>query len=177
MTRAALVVATLLLGTLLAGCASGGGEPAGGPGGMVVSIPRLGVSSDLVPLGLNPDRTMQVPPADQAQRAGWYDQGPLPGDDGPAVLVGQCNSAGRDGVFGTIAELREGDKITIRRGGRDLSFTVNRQRSASKDRFPTAEVYSDTAYPELRLITCGGELDRAARTYESNVIVFATLDV
>ena len=45
-----------------------------------------------------------------------------------------------------------------------------------KERFPTAQVYSDTRGPEIRLVTCGGDLDRQASSYLSNVIAYGTLD-
>ena len=43
----------------------------------------------------------------------------------------------------------------------------------AKDAFPTHEVYGPTPGAELRLITCGGEFDRAARSYRDNVVVYA----
>ena len=44
-----------------------------------------------------------------------------------------------------------------------------------KAAFPGAEVYSPTAGPELRLITCGGAFDRTARSYLDDVVVYAAL--
>ena len=58
---------------------------------------------------------------------------------------------------------------------------VSASRGVSTDRrgrcerlFPTAAVYSDTTDPELRLITCGGTLDRSAHNYLGQTIVYAT---
>jgi hypothetical protein len=42
-----------------------------------------------------------------------------------------------------------------------------------KNEFPTEAVYGPTPDAELRLITCGGTFDRAARSYRDNVIVYA----
>ncbi|CAM3619062.1 hypothetical protein KIPE111705_17105 [Kibdelosporangium persicum] len=36
-------------------------------------------------------------------------------------------------------------------------------------------MYGDTTNPELRLITCGGEFDKTAKSYQDNIIVFAML--
>ena len=44
-----------------------------------------------------------------------------------------------------------------------------------KAQFPTAAVYAPTPRPELRLITCGGRFDRAARNYVDNVVVEAVV--
>jgi hypothetical protein len=34
-------------------------------------------------------------------------------------------------------------------------------------------VYSPTPFAELRLVTCGGTFDRAARSYRDNIVVYA----
>lgn len=151
--------------------------PAAPTPGLAVQIDRIGAASSLVPLGLNPDRTVQVPPVDQPGQAGWYEYGPRPGDVGPAVLLGHVNGDGRPGVFSRLAELRPGDRVTVRRDGRALTFVVDRVEQVSKAAFPTARVYGDTPGPELRLITCGGALDRSARRYLGQVIAFARLAV
>jgi hypothetical protein len=44
-----------------------------------------------------------------------------------------------------------------------------------KDAFPTERVYGDIDHAGLRLITCGGAFDRAARSYRDNVVVYAGL--
>ncbi len=59
--------------------------------------------------------------------------------------------------------------------GRQPVFAVDRVERHPKDDFPTIEVYGNTDDPQLRLITCGGAFDSGARSYEDNVIVFATL--
>ncbi len=59
--------------------------------------------------------------------------------------------------------------------GSRAGFVVIRVERVPKAEFPTAAVYGDTAGPELRLITCGGVFDRAARSYRDNVIVYAVL--
>ena len=60
-----------------------------------VRIPALGVDSPLVHLGVAPDRTIEVP-ADYGT-AGWFAQGPRPGQPGPAVILGHIDSkAGPD---------------------------------------------------------------------------------
>ncbi|NEA38308.1 class F sortase, partial [Streptomyces sp. SID11385] len=48
-------------------------------------VPAAGVDTSLTPLGLAPDRTVEVPPLVAHDVAGWYENGPLPGERGPAV--------------------------------------------------------------------------------------------
>ena len=137
-----------------------------------ISVPRLGIRSSLVDLHKNPDGSLQVP-RDYA-RAGWWADGPRPGDSAPAVVVGHVDSQDGPGVFYRLAELRPGDQVQVRRAdGRTVVFVVQRVQSAAKRTFPTAAVYSGRQ-PALRLITCGGEFDRSTGHYLSNTIVFAT---
>jgi hypothetical protein len=44
-----------------------------------------------------------------------------------------------------------------------------------KDDFPDERVYGDTGRAEVRLITCAGDYDSAAKDYTDNLVVFAHL--
>jgi hypothetical protein len=48
-------------------------------------------------------------------------------------------------------------------------------RRVPKNRFPTALVYGPQPVPVLRLITCTGRFDLAARSYQDNLVVSAYL--
>jgi hypothetical protein len=52
---------------------------------------------------------------------------------------------------------------------------VTRTEQYPKSRFPSQEVYGDTDGAELRLITCGGSFDQAARSYRDNLVVYARM--
>ncbi|HEX2134216.1 MAG TPA: class F sortase [Actinophytocola sp.] len=146
---------------------SGAGVP------VEVRIPAIGATSSLMPLGLNPDRTVEVPPVDEPMRAGWFTGGPAPGEPGPAVLLGHVNGGGRPGIFARLAELEPGDEVLVRRTDDTVRFTVRRVDQVPKTEFPADAVYGDTPGPELRLITCGGAFDEDAGSYRDNVIVYA----
>jgi sortase (surface protein transpeptidase) len=186
-TRAAVAALTMLVVAFLAGCGTATGRtpepvaatPAAPPAAIApasVEVPRLGITSSLVPLGLNPDGTIAVPSLDEPMQASWYSEGPAPGEVGPAVVLGHVDARGEPGIFHRLREVAEGDEITIGRAdGTALRFVVTRVAQVAKAEFPTAEVYGPTAEPQLRLITCGGSFDRAAGHYRDNVIVFARL--
>jgi len=142
-----------------------------------VALPSIGVTSDLMRLGLNDDGTVQVPPLEADDRAGWYERGPAPGAIGPAVLLGHVDSAEYGpGIFFDLGAVRAGDSVEVARAdGSVAEFVVDRVEVHPKDEFPTIEVYGNTDDAELRLITCGGDFDSAVRSYEDNIIVFATL--
>ncbi|MEC3981578.1 class F sortase [Amycolatopsis sp. H20-H5] len=141
-----------------------------------VDIPKIGAHSSLVPLGLNADNSVQVPPVSQPLQAGWYVNGPTPGEVGPAVILGHVDGNKQRGIFFRLKELAPGDRIAVaRKDGKTADFVVTKVDKVPKDTFPTDAVYGDTADAQLRLITCGGVFDRASHNYLDNIIVYAQL--
>ena len=139
-----------------------------------VRIPAIGVDSRLIPLGLNPDNTLQVP--QDFGVAGWYTGRPVPGEIGPSVVVGHVDSKSGPAVFYRLEDLQPGAIIEVAcSDGTVAKFSVVAKEQHDKDAFPTARVYDPTDSPELRLITCGGNFDRSIGHYNDNVVVFAVL--
>lgn len=136
-----------------------------------VVIPAIDVDSELVPLGLNDDQSMEVP---NFGLAGWYEPGPRPGARGPAVIAAHVDSVNGPDVFFRLKELSAGDEITVKHAdGTDTTFVVRRSEQQLKEDLPVDRIWSDTEEVALRLITCGGNFDPEARSYKSNVIVYA----
>ena len=143
-----------------------------------LAIPAIGVHTSLIELGLNPDRTLQVPPLTQAgvKEAGWYDRGPAPGQSGPAVIAGHVDSYQGPGVFFRLGALRPGEQIEVTRAdGTVARFRIDAVDQYSKDKFPTDQVYGPVSYAGLRLITCGGQFDYQTHHYRSNIVVYAVM--
>ena len=137
-----------------------------------VTVERVGIDSALTTLRVQADGTLQVP-AD-AERVGFYRAGTLPGDVGPAVLVGHVDSYEGAGVFYRLRELQPGDRVSVARvDGSTVEFEVYGLETVPKSGFPTERVYGATPTPELRLITCGGGFDETSRSYTDNVVVYA----
>jgi Sortase domain len=139
-----------------------------------LAIPAIGVATPLVRLGRERDGSMQVP-ADFA-RAGWFAEGPSPGQVGPAVIAGHVDSGTGPAVFFRLRELRPGDTVRVELAdGAGLRFVVEQARRFPKASFPTAEVFGPAPWAALRLVTCGGDFDRARGSYRDNLVVFARL--
>jgi Sortase domain len=139
-----------------------------------LTIPAIGVATPLVRLGRERDGSMQVP-TDFA-RAGWFAEGPTPGQVGPAVIAGHVDSKTGPAVFYRLRELRAGDTVQVERAdGARLRFVIEQTRSFPKASFPTAEVFGPAPWAALRLVTCGGTFDRARGSYRDNLVVFARL--
>lgn len=142
-----------------------------------IEVPALSVSAPVMRLGLASDGTVQVPPLDQPRLTGWYDNGPTPGQRGPAVVLGHVDSAasGR-AVFYDLGRLRPGATVDIqRKDGTIAVFRIDSVERFSKNDFPTQRVYGDVDYAAIRLITCGGAFDRATGHYVDNIIAFGHL--
>ena len=138
-----------------------------------LTIPLIGVKTNLITLGLAQGGVMQVPSSTTV--AGWYTGSPRPGSIGSAIIVGHIDSESGPGVFYRLRELRSGDDVFVKRAdGTTAEFRVTSVQTYLKDQFPTGQVYGPTPDAELRLITCGGAFDPATHHYLSNIVVYAT---
>lgn len=148
-------------------------KPASAP--VRVRIPAAGVdASPLLSLGLAADGTVEVPSVADGDKIGWYDKGVTPGETGPAVLIGHFDTARGPAVLKDVSKVRIGDEVTVsRKDGSTAVFRVRELQQVDKQRFPTDKVYGDTARPELRVITCGGEITDGHRP--DNIILYADL--
>ncbi|MFG3711087.1 class F sortase [Micromonospora sp. NPDC047730] len=141
-----------------------------------ITIDPIDVRAPVHDVGIAPDGSIGVPDAARAQEAGWYDQGPTPGQYGPAVIVGHVDTSTGPAVFHKLRDLREGDPIEITRADRSVAvFEVDTVERFGKERLPVDEVFGDFSRPRLRLITCGGRWVGGETGYADNVVVFASL--
>lgn len=141
-------------------------------------VPAIGIKASIIALGRNADGTIQVPSLDDPNaEPGWYENSPSPGTLGPAIILGHIDSRqSGPGVFYSLSDLKQGDAVDVARAdGTVAMFTIDAVQTVPKSSFPTLEVYGNLNHAGLRLISCGGEFDPDALSYESNVIVFASL--
>ncbi|MHC5797865.1 sortase domain-containing protein [Lacisediminihabitans sp. FW035] len=139
-----------------------------------VSIPDIGVSSDVELLTLNSTGAL-LPPVD-FNKAGWYSGGVVPGQVGPAIIAGHIDSITAPAVFANLHTVTPGMKILVSLSdGRTLTFEADRSEVAPKTQFPSSAVYGTVPTPQLRVITCDGTFNPATGHYDDNLVVFATL--
>jgi sortase (surface protein transpeptidase) len=144
---------------------------------MRLDIPAIGLHAGVVGRGLR-DGTVDPPPFDTPDVAGWYRGGPAPGAPGAAIIVGHVDTPTRAAVFYRLPALRPGARVDITRADHTVAeFTAYAVTTVPKSRFDPALVfgYDSTGRPDLRLITCGGPFDQATQTYSANIVVSATL--
>lgn len=141
---------------------------------VTLRIPTIAVSTSLSELGLNPDRTVQVPT--DFQQPGWFKLGPTPGQMGSAVILGHVDSYQGPAVFYRLRSLQEGDPVEVGlTDGRVAEFVVTAVATYLKSDFPAEAVYAPHGFSALQLVTCGGRFDTQTRSYLSNVVVYTSL--
>lgn len=149
------------------------------PRPMTLWIPDLDIDEPLVELRRDAAGVLVPSPVTQPEVVGWYAEGVLPGEVGPAVIAGHVSGRPEGatesvpGVFARLAELEPGSRVVVTRNGEELAFEVYERASFRKDDFPVELVYGDTDVPEIRLVTCTGRFDPVAHSYEDNLVVRA----
>ncbi len=144
---------------------------------VLVHIPAIGVTSELLHLGVDAAGAIQVPSlSTEASEAAWYKYSVTPGQIGASVIEGHVDSYAGPAVFFRLGALRPGDRIDVTLADRVTAvFRVTGVREYLKSRFPANVIYGRTAYAALRLITCGGAFDYSTGHYLSSTVVYALL--
>jgi sortase (surface protein transpeptidase) len=186
------LAATLLLSVSVAGCGSSTTptpvaaaaastsvpitQPFKGLRPTSVSIPKIGAESSLLAVAVTVDGSISVPSVKTPMQAAWYRLSPVPGEVGPAVILGHVDGDKKPGIFYKLKDLVPGDEVDVDRSdGKKLKFVVDHLVQIPKDQFPRDAVYGNSTKPELRLITCGGVFDHAEHSYVDNIVVYANL--
>ncbi|KQY56646.1 MULTISPECIES: class F sortase [unclassified Nocardioides] len=144
---------------------------------ITLTVPKIGVDSEVITVGTADDGTLEVPqPGPDLDKAAWFDKSPTPGQPGPSIIEGHVSTEEGASVFLDLGRLRPGDKVTVdREDGTRATFTVYALRTFDKDRFPTKLVYGgDLSTPTLRLITCSN-FDPNVGHHTGNLVVFSKL--
>lgn len=138
-----------------------------------IRVPSVDIDAAVGPLFV--DGNGVLPPPASYDETGWWHDGPEPGEAGPAVVAGHVDSVEGPAVFFRLNEIEPGARILVDRAdGSTAVFVAQQIERHAKDDFPTAAVYGPSADSRLRLVTCGGAFNNTARSYDDNVIVFAT---
>lgn len=136
-------------------------------------IPRIGVDAAVEHVGLTEDGDMASPAA--WENAGWYRNGPRPGEEGNAVIDGHLDSYTGTAVFWDLRELRPGDEVEVEGDdGIIRVFRVTGSRSyAANDPSARVEIFGDADGVRLNLITCEGAW--STEGYSERLVVFTEL--
>ncbi|MER5544157.1 class F sortase [Streptomyces sp. NPDC001118] len=140
-------------------------------------IPKISVDAPFTTLAMDASGTLKPPPAGDTNLVGWYSEGVSPGEIGTAIIAGHLDTTTSPAVFANLDDLTAGDEFTVQRAdGRDADFVVDDAETYAKDNFPSNRVFGDAQRAEVRLITCAGPYDKAAKDYTNNLVVYAHLE-
>ena len=145
-------------------------SPVAAPARVIVAA--LGIDGPVIPVGVNADSQLDVPP--DARTLVWYRYGPSPGGPGSAVIAGHLNWRGATGIFARLAEMPVGATITVvYDDGSQRDFIASTVELVPKPAVSVNGTFAREGERLLRLITCGGEFEKEVRSYRSNVVVTA----
>jgi len=141
-----------------------------------LKIAKIKVNATLEQVGLTPDGAVGVPKG--PYNAAWFNQSPLPGDAGNAVITGHYGvwKNGKPTVFNNLYKLRPGDKILVKNNkGVTLTFIVRKLQTYGDNDDASDVFISSDGKAHLNIITCQGAWNRTTKSYPKRLVVFADL--
>jgi sortase A len=136
-----------------------------------LKIPKLGVDTAILYMGLTSTGDMEVP-AD-LKNVGWYKYGPHPGDSGSAVIAGHLEGYKDKGVFIALDTLVPGDIVTVvDDAGISRNFAVRESHSYDQHDRPSKIFNTNDKLAHLNLITCTGIWHESEKRYSQRLVVF-----
>ncbi|WP_052890437.1 class F sortase [Thermogemmatispora carboxidivorans] len=140
-------------------------------------IPAIGVAAPVERVGLGADGTLATPQQHPWDDVGWYGFGPLPGQQGSAVIAGHLDRpGGYPAVFWNLHLLRPGTALTVvdERGQR-WHFRVTAVASYPPARAPLFHIFADRSGRYLNLITCAGTWIPSEHQTTERLVVYSVL--
>ncbi|MDE8647470.1 class F sortase [Rhodococcus qingshengii] len=111
----------------------------------------------------------------------WWSDGPAPGSDGMAVVLGHATFGGTAGVFNDLDALRPGDAVFVDRSeGPPAEFRVRKALTGvpkADAAALNAVLNAEDGHAGIALITCGGGFDKEKGASPANTVVIADLRV
>jgi LPXTG-site transpeptidase (sortase) family protein len=135
-----------------------------------LSISSIGLTSPIVPVGVNAKGEMDVP-SGKTNQVGWYKSGTTPGYVGSAVLDAHVFAA-----FKNLDQVQTGDDVYVTtQGGQQLHFKVYETKTDSIADVPLDRLFNAADGEYLNLITCAGAWSPELDTYTERFVVYAKL--
>lgn len=173
---AASIAALALLGISPPALAGSGGAAAGIPEirPVELSVPAIGIDAAVQDVGMATDGSMDVP--DNFTDVAWFSPGYEPGDFGHAVFDGHVSNVDSAAVFFNVEDLETGASIYVTGDdGTTLRFEVTDLEFYPLDNTPMDQIFGASDWPEVVLITCGGDWHPDVHLFDQRVVVYASL--
>ena len=141
----------------------------------LLSIPKIGLSTNVVSVGLDSTNAMDVP--NNFVDVGWYNLGAMPGQFGSTVLDGHSDDFhGNPAVFYYLDTLQKGDQIYVTdQNGKQYTYTVTDNVVYPENALPLQYIFASNDAVRLNLITCHGQWDNSIQTYNQRTVIYSVL--
>lgn len=140
----------------------------------LLSVPDADVRAEVVPVGLAPDGSLEIP--EDPAVLGWWSSGAVPGStEGATVVAAHIDAAGAGtGPMLRLVDAPMGTAVDVTTtAGASVTYRVVERRSYPKADGLPRDLFAADGAPRLVLITCGGAFDRASRHYVDNIVIVA----
>jgi LPXTG-site transpeptidase (sortase) family protein len=141
--------------------------------GMRLQIPSINLDAPVDQLG--PDAQGHLTAPTKWDDTGWYRDGPRPGQDGVALIMGHVDSNVGPAVFWNLHKVPVGASVVVNDNGRQLEFRVTDSRSFPETQPPLGDIFSTDPPSRLALLTCSGDFNPLTHRYNDRLMVTAQL--
>jgi sortase (surface protein transpeptidase) len=137
-----------------------------------VAISSIDAELSVVPTGVTADGLMEIPADPRV--AGWYRYGPDPlSESGAVVVSAHIDSKERVGPLARLGQVSPGDEVVVTTADEEVRYVIERVDSYPKTVIDLDAVFTRDGAPRLHIVTCGGEWDASAGSYEDNIVAVA----
>lgn len=138
-----------------------------------ITVPSLNIDAAVEPVGRKADGTMGTPSS--FSTVAWYSIGSKPGGPGNAVFAGHVNNAlTTSGVFADLSKIKFGARIELAaQDGTRIAYAVTSIEEYPADSAPAEAIFATEGPSQIILITCDGEWDDEARSFDKRFVVVA----
>jgi LPXTG-site transpeptidase (sortase) family protein len=140
-------------------------------------IPSIGVNALIERVGIVSDGDLETPQKNPWVDTGWYNDGPLPGQQGSSVIDGHLDRpGGYPAVFWYLRNVEIGDQVeVINSNGKKLFFRVTDVEYYPPTQAPLQEIFGNSGGNYLNLITCAGDWIPSLQQTTLREVVYSTL--
>lgn len=138
-----------------------------------LKIDSIGVNAPIIPVGTEPDGAMSAPSS--ASDIGWYEKSATVGSNRRAMLLSGHYGLDIPEVLYRLNELKVGDTISVHSArGDTVTYRVVETERRHRTMVDMEKAYRYGGGQEaVSIITCIGEYDYSAQTYDDRYIVYA----
>ena len=141
-----------------------------------IYIDKIGVRAKVLPMSLNPDRSIQAPI--NIFDAGWYTESAVPSRAGAVVIDAHASGPTREGLFAYLDTLTKGDTIEVETGdGTRYTYRVVATETVKLEDVDMKKLMLPygTATHGANFITCAGDWLEGSETFNERAVVYTEL--